>query len=133
MGMEYDKINNGPFSGFAPPASIGIDLATPQLLICGSNGQWTGNGGGVGGVGAQLTAAATITLTNKVHHVTGATQITTINLPAGAAKGATWILIPDAASGQSTGTGGNIALASTLVQNKALQLTWDGTSFYPSY
>lgn len=130
--MQYDKINNGPFTGFAPPGSIGVDLATPQLMVAGADNTWT-PATGLAGAGAQLTAAASITVTNAVHHVTGTTQITTIVLPSGAPKGAKVTLIPDAASGQSTGTGGNIALGTSMVQNKALILTYDGTSFYPSY
>lgn len=83
------------------------------------------------GVGAQLTAASTITITNAVHHVTGATPIGTISpsQPAGTKL----TLIPDDASGQSTTTGGNIMLGSSLVQNKALELTYDGINWYPSY
>jgi hypothetical protein len=133
MGMEYDKINNGPFSGFAPPQSIGIDLATPTLMIAGSNGQWVPATGGLVGEGATITAATAITVTNAVHHLAGTTAVQTINLPAGSPKGTRVTLIPDAASGQSTTTGGNIALGSTLVQNKALTLTWDGVNFFPSY
>jgi hypothetical protein len=83
------------------------------------------------GVGAQLTAASTITPTNSVHHVTGATAIETITVPAGVGAGWQFTLIPDSAG--VTGITGNIALASTLVLNKALTLTWDGTKFYPSY
>ncbi len=132
MGMEYDKINNGPWTGNAPPQSIGIDLATPSLMIAGANGIWIPATGLVG-KGSQLTAASTITVTNYTHHVTGTTAIATINLPAGAPAGTEVVLIPDAASGQSTTTGGNIALGTTMVQNKALHLVWDGTSFYPSY
>jgi len=132
MGMEYDKINNGPFAGSAPPQSIGIDLATPQLMIAGANGIWTG-ASGLAGVGAILTAAATIAPTNAVHHVTGTTAISTITPPSGLAKGSKLTLIPDAATGQTTTTGGNIALGTTMVQNKALILTYDGTNWYPSY
>jgi hypothetical protein len=132
MGMEWVFVNNGPVTGFAPPGSIGLDTATPQIQITGSNGVWTG-ASGLAGVGAILTAAATIAPTNAVHHVTGATAISTITPPSGLAKGSKLTLIPDAASGQSTTTGGNIALGTTMVQNKALILTWDGTSWYPSY
>lgn len=84
-------------------------------------------------VGAQITAATTIAPTSNVQHITGATAVSTITLPAGAAAGWVFTLIPDDVSGQSTTTGGNIALGSTLVQHKALILTYDGTSFYPSY
>jgi hypothetical protein len=84
-------------------------------------------------VGTQITAASTIAPTSTVHHITGATVVETITAPAGVTAGWTLILIPDDASGQATGTSGNIALASTMVQHKALHLTYDGTNFYPSY
>lgn len=133
MGVEWVVQNNGPFAGgFAPPGSLGIDTATPQLFVTGQNGIWVG-AAGLAGVGSLITAAAAIAPTNAVHHVTGATQITTITPPAGLQSGSVVTLIPNAASGQSTGTGGNIALGSTMVQNKALIMTWDGTSWYPSY
>jgi len=84
-------------------------------------------------VGTQITAASTIAPTSTVHHITGATVVETITAPAGVTAGWTLILIPDDASGQATGLTGNIALASTMVQHKALHLTYDGTNFYPSY
>lgn len=85
-------------------------------------------------VSAQITAAATIAPQFKIFHVTGATQITTITIPWATFAG-TLICIPDDASGQSTGTGGNIAIATTLVQKKALFLTYDPVQalWYPSY
>jgi hypothetical protein len=134
MGMEWVFINNGPVTGNAPPGSIGIDLLTPQIEICGSNGIWTG-ASGLAGLQAQITAAATITPTAAMAHITGAIVVETITPPSGLRSGATFTLIPDDASGQATGVTGNIALASTLVQKKALILTWDATAvkWYPSY
>src|ERR1700722_19583783 len=119
MGLEWAWINDGPVSGFAPPGSAGLDLATPQIQIAGQNGIIVG-AAGLSGKGAQLTAATSITVTNKVHHVTGTAAIETIVLPSGAPAGTQVVLIPDAASGQTASTGGNIALGSTLIQNKAL-------------
>ena len=133
MGVEWVVQNNGPFAGgFAPPGSVGIDTSTPQLMITGNNGVWVG-AAGLAGTGSVLTAAATIAPTNAVHHVTGTTAISTITPPSGLQAGATVTLIPNAASGQTTTTGGNIALGTTMVQYKALILTWDGTNWYPSY
>jgi hypothetical protein len=85
-------------------------------------------------LGPQITAAASITPTFAIFHVTGATQITTIVIPWAKFAGQI-IIIPDDANGQSTGTGGNIALASTLVQKKALIMTYDPLQalWYPSY
>lgn len=80
--------------------------------------------------GAAVASAATITPTGRVFHVTGTTQINTINEPAGFDQPSITI-IPDGAF--TTGTSGNIALASTAVVNKALTMTYDGTKWYPSY
>ena len=86
-------------------------------------------------VGAQLVAAATIAPTNLVHHITGATAVSTITVPPSLpATGGCFTLIPDAA-GSTTSTGGNIALATTTAASKQLILCYDpGTSkWYPSY
>ncbi len=81
-------------------------------------------------VGSNVASAATITPTSGLFHVTGTTQITTINLPR---TGFTGCLktIPDGAF--TTSTGGNIALASTAVVSKVLEFCYDGTSWFPSY
>ena len=88
-------------------------------------------------VGSQLTAAATLTITNPVHHVTNsAVTISTISqaiLPTG---GGCITLIPDAnMANATTSTGGNIALASTFIANKPLVLCLDPNTakYYPSY
>ena len=87
-------------------------------------------------VGTQITAAATITPTTPIVHVTGATPIATITVPAGmatAGNGGQITLIPDSAF--TTLATGNIALASTAVLNRALIMTWDNTAakWYPAY
>ncbi|HJU23077.1 MAG TPA: hypothetical protein VJ891_11270 [Casimicrobiaceae bacterium] len=78
-------------------------------------------------VGAQLTAAATITPTSCIHHVTGATTISTIattNVPSGG--NVLLFLIADSAF--TTSTGGNIAVGSSVAINKLLVLVWDNTA-----
>lgn len=135
MGIEWVIQNKGPFAGgFAPPGSLGIDTTTPQLFIAGDNGYWVG-ASGLAGLQSQITAAATITPSAAVAHITGATVVETITPPSGLQSGATFTLIPDDASGQATGLTGNIALATTMVQKKALIMTWDATAvkWYPSY
>lgn len=81
-------------------------------------------------VGANVASASTIAPTGGIFHVTGTTQITTISLPRTGFTGSIQI-IPDAAF--TTATGGNIALASTAVVGRVLTMTYDGTSWYPSY
>lgn len=88
-------------------------------------------------VGAQITAAATITPVASIFHVTGATPIATITVPAALAttgNGGCIRLIPDTAF-TTTSTGGNIALSSTAVVNKVLEECWDNTAakWFPSY
>jgi len=87
-------------------------------------------------VGTALAAASTITPTNPIHHVTGTTQITTITAPANftvSGMGGCIVFIPDGA--WSTGTAGNIALASTATVSRALTMCYDSGSskWYPSY
>lgn len=81
-------------------------------------------------VGANVASAASITPTGQIFHVTGTTQINTINVPFTGFTGQI-TLIPDGAF--TTGITGNIALASTAVVSKALIMTYDGTKWYPSY
>lgn len=81
-------------------------------------------------VGGNVSSNATITPTGTIFHVTGVTEIDTINLPFTGFTGSLY-LIPDGAF--STGLTGNIALASTAVVGKTLIMTFDGTSWYPSY
>ena len=84
------------------------------------------------GTGSALASGLVITPTSRVHHVSGASTISTITA-AGMIDGEILTLIPDAAF--ATTTGGNVALATTGVVNRALQLVWDATAakWYPSY
>ena len=87
-------------------------------------------------VGSAIASASTITPTSAIHHITGTVQINTIAAPsqfASSGMGGCLRLIPDAAF--TTGTSGNIAISSTAVVSRALQLCYDnGTSkWYPSY
>lgn len=81
-------------------------------------------------VGANVASAATITPTGGIFHVTGTTQITTINIPYTGWTGEL-VIIPDGLF--TTATGGNIALGTTVVVGRVLKMIYDGISWYPSY
>lgn len=80
-----------------------------------------------------IASAATIQPVTPVAFISGTTTINTIAVPADIVGGGRITLIPTGL--WSTGTSGNIALATTAVVNRALLLTWDaGTNkWYPSY
>jgi hypothetical protein len=81
-----------------------------------------------------VASAATITPTTPILFVSGTTQINTITAPAPiSANGGQITLIPTGL--WTTGTTGNIALASTAVVSRALIMTYDATTtkWYPSY
>jgi len=84
------------------------------------------------GTGANLASGSTITPTNRTHHVTGTAAIATITATA-MIDGEVLTIVPDGAF--TTTTGGNIALASTGVVNRAMRLVWDSTAakWYPAY
>jgi hypothetical protein len=81
-----------------------------------------------------VASAATISAPTggNTFHVTGVTQINTINSPFGGRSGCINI-IPDGLF--ATGTSGNIALATTAVVSKVITECWDPTTtkWYPSY
>ena len=80
-------------------------------------------------VGTQITAAATITPTTPIVHVTGATPIATITVPAGmatAGNGGEIIIIPDSAFTWTAG--GNIAITGTAVVSHPIHFVWDNTA-----
>lgn len=115
-----------------------VVISTGNIWYCGNSIWNTGSDfTGKMSVGAQLTAAATLTLTNQIHHITSsATTVSTITATWLPATGGCVMLVPDASmTGMTTSSGGNIALATTSVANKVLQLCYDpGTSkWYPSY
>jgi hypothetical protein len=81
-----------------------------------------------------IASAATIAPTTRIVFISGTTAINTITAPAPISTGGgTIILIPTGLF--TTGTSGNIAIASTAVVSKALHMTWDVTAakWYPSY
>jgi hypothetical protein len=81
-----------------------------------------------------VASAATITPTTPILFVSGTTQINTITAPAPiSANGGQITLIPTGL--WTTGTTGNIAIASTAVVSRALIMTYDATTtkWYPSY
>lgn len=85
---------------------------------------------------AAIASAATIAPTAQVFHVTGTAAISTITPPAGCTTSGyacALTIIPDGL--WTTVAGGNIAVGTTAVVNKALIETYDpGTSlWYPSY
>jgi hypothetical protein len=87
-------------------------------------------------VGSPIASADTIVPKAPLTHVTGTRQITTITVPPQFAQsgfGGCLRLIPDGAF--TTGTGGNIAAASTAVVSRILELCYDSTTakWYPSY
>lgn len=87
-----------------------------------------------GGAAPTIASAATIAPTKPITFISGTTQINTITAPTGiATSGGQITLIPTGLF--TTGTSGNIALATTAVVSKALIMTYDSTTtkWYPSY
>ncbi len=84
------------------------------------------------GTGAPIASGATITPTNRVHHITGAGSISTISA-AGMMDGEVLTLIPDAPF--TTVTGGNIAVSSTAAVSRAMRFIFDASTakWFPSY
>jgi hypothetical protein len=81
-----------------------------------------------------IASASTIAPTKPITFISGTTQINTITAPTGiSTSGGQITLIPTGLF--TTGTSGNIALATTAVVNRALIMTYDsGTAkWYPSY
>ena len=84
--------------------------------------------------GATLSSATTVTPTASLHVVSGTTEVDTITVPNEyASYGGRITFIPTGAF--TTGTSGNIAIASTAVVGKALTNTYLPSTgkFYPSY
>ena len=81
-----------------------------------------------------VASAATIAPTKPISFVSGTTTINTITAPAPiSAGGGSITLIPTGIF--TTGTSGNIAIASTAIVSRALIMTYDATTtkWYPSY
>lgn len=73
------------------------------------------------GFGADIPSAAAINPTNRIHLVTGAAAISTINPPSNFGGG---LLVLAARDGFSVTTGGNIALAQAIPANHAIFLSY---------
>jgi hypothetical protein len=99
------------------------------------------------GVGEDIASDTTIRPTHFIHRVSGAEAIENIN-PPNAQRGVESdhltprlvssftgpiVLIPTSGSSWTLATGGNIALAATSVDFKALLVIFDGESWFPSY
>lgn len=87
-------------------------------------------------IGPAIASAATIAPTTPIVHITGTTTITTITPPSrcgSSGVGCLVRLIPDGL--WSTGTTGNIAIASTAVVSRVLMMVYDPTTgkWYPNY
>lgn len=80
-----------------------------------------------------IASAATIQPLTPIVFISGTTTINTITVPAEFVGGGQLTLIPTGL--WSTGTSGNIAIATTGVVSRALILTYDAatTKWYPSY
>lgn len=114
------------YGGVAPTALHPLGW---RCTVAGSPGTWVALGVAVS-AGTAVASATSITPTGRVFHVTGTTQTTTIvatNIQAGQQI----IVIPDGS--WTTATGGNIALGTTAVANKAITFTYDGSNWSPSY
>lgn len=85
-----------------------------------------------GMVGLALASSTTISPTSPIHHVTGTSAITTITQPYVGFVGRL-TLIADGAWTLATGgtAGSDIATALTAVSGQAVDLVFDGTTFYP--
>src|SRR6185295_4838765 len=81
-----------------------------------------------------IAAAATIAPTRLITRLTGTVPVATITPPNPYFNGPLYLL-STAASPFTTVTTGNIALATTVVQNKVLVMIFDPTAakWYPSY
>jgi hypothetical protein len=120
-------------SVFRLPSYTGVGTCNSTTFVRGDGACATTN---AYAVGTALASAATIAPANPMQHVTGTTQITTITAPANftaTGMGGCMVLIPDGA--WTTGTSGNIALASSATVGRAMTMCYDsGTSkWYPSY
>lgn len=81
---------------------------------------------------AVASAAGAILPSGPLFHVTGTAAITGFTIPVGGV-GAPFTIIPDGAA--TFTTAGNIALAGTMVVNRAMTFIWDSTNskYVPSY
>lgn len=81
---------------------------------------------------ATIASSTTIAPSTYITFLTGSTAVATITPPV---TGSVTLVLVATVTTVTTVTTGNIALASTLVANKALLMTYDpvSTKWYPSY
>lgn len=94
-------------------------LGTPSARWKGTSSYYYENA-----IGAQLTAATTITPTAAVHHVTGGTTVDTIALTNLGTGNPVIYLVADGGT-VTLGTGGNILAGGTITQDKMQMLVYD--------
>ena len=78
--------------------------------------------------GPAIASAATVTLSNPVHKITGTVSITVLNPPYPGFVGHVTLVCIGAVP---LATGGNIASAVAGVASKIIQLYYDGAVWYP--
>jgi hypothetical protein len=109
---------------------------TPSIILTAQMVTYVQSAGSALEVGANIASASTIAPVKPITHITGTATISTITAPTaftGSNRGGCLTLIPDGL--WSTGTSGNIAIATTAVVSKALTMCYDdgASKWYPSY
>jgi len=96
--------------------------------------QYYGKGDSVKSIETTLASATTIAPTSQITIVTGTAQVATITPPWTGFAGSLDFLFTNASPG-ATLTTGNIAKATTVVQNKILTMTYvpSQAKWFPSY
>lgn len=139
-GINYTSDSDSVFTWGGQNLTYSVTFHTiyPNLELVGLGGAPSNRWGQVSSymydtkLGAQLTAASTITPTSALHHITGATPMTTIAVTNLTAGNVTFTAICDSTT-CTFSTGGNIASATTISQNAMRAFVYDaaGTTWYP--
>lgn len=123
------------FSILNGASSAILQVANSTKLAVNSSGVTVHGALGAGSAAPTIASSGTIAPTTMIAFVSGTTLINTITPPGNmATTGGVLILIPTGL--WTTGTAGNIAVASTAVVSKPLMLFYDnsgGGKWYPSY
>lgn len=83
-------------------------------------------------VGAALASSTTLTPTSPIHHITGTSAITTIVPPYAGFQGRITLIADAAFTLAGSGTAGSdISTALTAVSGQAVDLVYDGATWYP--
>lgn len=133
-------IDVGTPTGTSTAGTIAIGASSSAITVGGNGKSYTLSalfqGALPSKVGTAIASASTIAPTALTTHITGTTAINTITPPTVLAQtggGGCFYLIPDAAF--TTGTSGNIAIASTAVVGRLMIMCYDNatTKWYPNY